>query len=193
MTRISPKRIPDSQALPWLRQQCRWSIGTRITEKADLQMTLSMPKSEIVVALIRNVDENGVGRWLLKRKAKSTGWSFIRCERLEGESARTAISREVAWELGLDSRIDFLVANMAQLHLPAESQVAAGSGRVRIEASFFTVDLFTKRAKRHCAALPDLLWATAGQICSGALGNGEVLDRQDYRLIQRSEVIQPWH
>ncbi len=149
---------------------------------------------ELAVALIRRMQEDGTSNWLLKRHPSTQNWGFIQTQRLERESPRQAVARETSWQLGLDGSIDFLVANMALLHLPSSDPPAAGYENWQItEASFFVVDLYGRRSQRHCDALPDVYWASSAEICSGKLLNGGVLHHPDHQLIQRSEVIQPWH
>ena len=74
-----------------------------------------MYKLEIGVALIRKIDRRV--RWLGKFDRARKQIDFVIAERLEKESWRESVMREVAWELAIDRRRDFVVSNMAQLNV----------------------------------------------------------------------------
>ena len=78
-----------------------------------------MDELEIGVALIRKVDQRI--QWLGKKNPTQQQIDFVIADRLEKESWREAIMREVAWELDLDGKRDMVVSNMAQLNLEFES------------------------------------------------------------------------
>ena len=64
-----------------------------------------MKRLEIGVALIRNLNERV--RWLGKLDQTKKQVNFVIAKRLEKETWREAVTREVAWELEIDRNATF--------------------------------------------------------------------------------------
>jgi len=75
-----------------------------------------MQKIELAIALIRST-ATGTPRWLIKQAGNTSKPSLIIGQRLQMESFRETVTREVGWELNLDRKQDYLVSSMAQINL----------------------------------------------------------------------------
>ena len=94
-----------------------------------------MKRLEIGVALIRNLNERV--RWLGKLDQTKKQVNFVIAKRLEKESWR-----EVAWELEIDRKRDFLVSNMAQLNIQLDMVLPSDSEPTNIACAFYNVELY---------------------------------------------------
>jgi len=75
-----------------------------------------MQKLHMSVALLQQTVDDRT-QMLLRWQANRGCWEFIVADRLNRESFRESVVREVAWQLNLNSKSDFLVSNMAQLSM----------------------------------------------------------------------------
>ncbi len=128
----------------------------------------TMPHFIGSIALIRDSD-NEQSRWLVRLAANGNTAAFVQAERLQQESYRDALKREIAWELELDARKDFIVSSVPRIHLQspladigdAETNrppdlTACNSlpetGVDWVIAQFFVVDLFGRAGREKVAA-----------------------------------------
>ncbi len=146
---------------------------------------------EIAIALIRK-DDHGHATWLVKRSVDRTELSFITANRLEGESMRESVTREVAWELGLDRKCDLLVSNMAQLNLEFVGPLSDPDQSTLNRVSFFNVFIYRKRQIEAFSEHQDFCWVNAAEICAGVTRDGILFNPLATRLIVDAGVIQTW-
>ena len=145
----------------------------------------------IAVSLIRRINENKL-QWLVRWNHEPEHYSFIVGSRLENETYRESITREVAWQLGLDRNKEFLVSNMATLNLEFIDQLPGQCSPHHIAVSFYPVDLYRESARTKVANNNDLVWANSDEICSGLVNDNQPFDPMMLNLIRRSGVIQSW-
>jgi hypothetical protein len=162
----------------------------------------------ISIAFIRDFQEEKP-YWLGLWDPKLRWFKFPSAVRLESESYRETITREVAWELGLDRKRDFLVSNMAQLNhqfigqIPESAQrevageenltAAVGSSEsCNIVVAFYPIHLYGKQARQIISGRDDVRWLTSDEICAGRTDNHKLIDPFQFDLIQRTRVIQHW-
>lgn len=145
----------------------------------------------LAMALIRNRTESG-SSWLTRWNGCRDMYELICGQRLEEESFRETISREVAWQLGVE-RNDFLVSNMAQLNLEYDDLLPGDCEPTHIAISFYNVDLYRKPAREAIENNPHLAWLPSSEICHGATPCGKVINPVHCSLINRSKVIESWH
>lgn len=154
-----------------------------------------MQKLQWAVALIRT-HFNNERRWLATRTRgvfrNEPKLSFIMAERLENESFREALFREVAWELELDRRRDFLVSNMAQLNMELIERLPGQTQTTHSLVSFYNVDIYRGSVCRRLARDSNVCWLDSSEVCDGVTRHGQILDPLVPWLINRSNVIQHW-
>ena len=150
-----------------------------------------LPKWYRSIALVRHV-HNDRYRWLARGEAGDAPLTFITAQRLERESFRESIRREVAWVLQLDAQRDFLVSNVAQLNLEFIDRLPESEEDSHIAVAFFLVDLYRKHALQAVNDDPDNIWLTSREVCDGRTDSGARLDPQLTFLLDRAGVINPW-
>ncbi len=151
-----------------------------------------MQKIEVGLALIRERGDEG-SMWLTQVGHNQPMISFISGNRLEQESFRETVAREVAWQLDLDRNREFLVANMAQIDLEFEGAVPGQHEPMRLHVAFYSVDLYRRVARNRIADRQDLVWVPSSTLCQAERFGEWLINPFHQSLIQRSKVIESWH
>ena len=144
------------------------------------------------IALIRNFNTGNMLRWLGVYNRSTQTINFITGERLEGESFRESVRREVAWNLDVDRNSDFLASKMAQLNLEFVESLIDGHDARHYHVAFYNVEVYREKVLDKIAARDDLIWVTSEEICAGKTKLGIQFDPVLKALIRKSEVIQHW-
>ena len=150
-----------------------------------------MEKIELAIALIRN-SSSGTPRWLVKQTDSGSKPNLIIGHRLERESFRETVAREVSWELSLERKRDFLVANMAQINLEFVDRLPGNDEKSHIAVSFYNVEMYRAKVLGQLSVDPSVSWIDSVAICDGVTREGQILDPIVPYLINRSSVIQHW-
>lgn len=153
---------------------------------------LPRPKFQKSIALIRNFDTGTMLRWLAVYDPKKSSLNFVTGERLEGESFRESVLREVAWTLDIERASDFLTSKMAQLNLEFVETLPHLPVETHFHVSFYNVEVYRQRVLDAIAAREDLHWVTSEEICNGKTTLGVPFDDTLVYLINRSGVVQHW-
>lgn len=144
------------------------------------------------IALVRNFDTGQILRWLGVINSVNGQVEFITAERLEGESFREAVKREVAWSLDVDRRTDFLTSKMAQINLEFVDALVEGADARHYHVAFYNVEVYRKKVLDIIEHRDDLIWLTSNEICNGVTDLGMPIDPVLIALVKRSDVIQHW-
>ncbi|MCP4512420.1 MAG: hypothetical protein GY826_39165 [Fuerstiella sp.] len=101
----------------------------------------SPPRS---IALLRHPDQLE-NQWLAYGNLGRKFYDFVTAERLDGESCRDCLDREIAWILDIRRGKDYIISRQARLHLDVlvESKV---SGTFFV-VEFYIVDLYGKSGR----------------------------------------------
>lgn len=150
-----------------------------------------MDAQTIAVALVKNTVAPRP-TWLARQQSSQAPLEFILGQRLEDESFRETVFREVAWALGLDRNRDFLVSNMAQLNLELDELLPGQDTVQKTAIQFYNVEVYRKATLESIANDPRNVWVDSQEICNGVSHEGIAFDPLITYLINRSEVIQPW-
>lgn len=150
-----------------------------------------METFELSVPLIRTLGQSGL-QWLLRLHGGDSQLRFLTVQRLEGESCRESVAREVAWELGLERKTDFLVSNMAQLNIDFIGVLPGQSASSCNRFSFYNVEIVRSSVLDKLANDPKNVWVTSGEICSGISQSGFPMDPYLTAIIRERGVIQAW-
>ncbi|MBL8891374.1 MAG: hypothetical protein JNL67_15450 [Planctomycetaceae bacterium] len=151
-----------------------------------------MQTIELGLALIRQRASEG-SMWLTQASKNQPMLSFVSGSRLEGESFRETISREVAWQLDLERNREFLVANMAQIDLEFEGAIPGQPDLTRLHVAFYSVDLYRSAARQRIAKRDDLVWVPSSVLCEAERFSGWLINPFHQSLIHRSKVIESWY
>ncbi len=150
-----------------------------------------MHKVEIAIALVRSTVPGSL-HWLVKHGQSGRKPGFIIGQRLENESFRDTIKREVAWELGLDRKRDFLVSSMAQINSEFVDRLPGHLEESHVLASFYNVEVYRSQVLEQLDADRSCFWVDSGEVCDGVTRQGQILDPIVPYLINRSSAIQHW-
>ncbi len=149
-----------------------------------------MEKMELVVALIRKIDDRV--QWLGKYNASRLQVDFVTAHRLERESWRETILREVSWELDIDRKRDFVVSSMAQLNINFATALPGQADITQVAAAFYNVELYRKAVLDKINANSGFVWLTSTEICDGMTEDGIKVDPLVVLLNEEAQVIQHW-
>lgn len=156
------------------------------------EQTMSELKKFVgAVALVRQV-RDGRTMWLARRDQSTGRYGFVEADRLEGESYRESIDREVAWTLGLKRGKDYIVSSTPRLHLELQAQPPGETESMWFIVEFYVVDLFGSSAGETIQADPDNRWLSAEELHQGKAADGTPLSERMTMLLSKSDVIPPW-
>lgn len=144
------------------------------------------------IALIRNFSTGNMLRWLGVYDRTTKTINFISGQRLEAESFRESVNREVAWSLDVDRKSDFLTSKMAQLNLEFVDALIDGDNARHYHVSFYNVEVYRTKVLDKIASRDDLIWVTSDEICNGKTRLGISFDPLLVALLKKSDVIQHW-
>ncbi len=145
---------------------------------------------EVAVALIRSAHQPNI--WLGKFCPQRVHFEFVTAARLEKESLRETITREVAWELGMDRSRDFVVSNMAQLNSDFQAPLPGEEADSQIICSFYNVDLYRRKPLEALKSRDDLQWLNSNELCDGKTESGIDVCPLLLLLNRHAKVIQRW-
>lgn len=128
-------------------------------------------------------------RWLLMKRGHL---EFIQAERLDGDSYRDCVVREITWALNLHRRKDCLVSSYSRLHLSRAIYVPSEDQEVWFEVEFFVADLYTEAARQSVADNPHVTWLTGAEVSAGRSSDGVPICERHSLLMAAAEVIPAW-
>ena len=142
------------------------------------------------IALIQE-DGDGPAQWLLRWEPKRTQWRFVVGERLNKESFRQTIQREVGWQLNLDPKSDFLVSNMAQLSMEYVDTNTENDEEQHVAVSFYLVHIYRRQALELVNADKSNRWVSAAEICEGKTKDDQPIHPRVVEWINKWQIVQP--
>lgn len=142
------------------------------------------------VALVRRTDKTP-SQILLRRQPQPLQWNFIVGERLNRENSRESITREVASQLNLNCKSDFLVSSMAQLSMEYR-QTSPDESQQQIAVSFYNVHIYRRAVLKALSEDDSNQWVSAAEVCQGKTFDGQILDPMVVHWINKWNVVQPW-
>ena len=110
-------------------------------------------------------------------------------EKLEGESYRDALVREVAWAAGLDAGKDYLVSHAPRAHVQFADRCAGPTEGDITVMEFYVCELF-RRGREKLDKADGVVWLTAGDLESGEAG-GKPLTSRQLALMKRADLLPP--
>lgn len=145
----------------------------------------------VSIALISRIEDDR-SRWLVRWRSSDGCYDLVRGLRLEKESFRETIDREVGWQLGLSRERDYLVSNMAQLNLEFVDILPGEPGAQHVAASFYPVHLYGREARSRVEQDGSNRWVTADELLRGRVQDGTPVSPVTHHLLHRGDVIAPW-
>lgn len=139
------------------------------------------------IALIRRDTDEG-SRWLAQWNDGRQRLQFIEAHKLEGESFRDSLVREIAWASGLRTGKDYIASSVPRAHLEVETEPA----RTIFVVEFYLVELMGRSAASTLDADNRNCWLSPDEILAGRTADGVLFCENQRMLLGRTEVIQPW-
>ena len=152
-------------------------------------MESELEKTFVAYGLIHRT-EGSNSHYLVHRPEGESLWTPIRGIRLEKESFRDTVIREIGWILELDRDKDFVVSNMSASAQEYVEEVE--TGRHHFAVAFYRARLFTKRAREKVDNDPNARWISARELCEGVFEDQEGIDPTVVAWINQWSVLNPW-
>ncbi len=140
------------------------------------------------IALIRHPDRCE-HLWPATWSADARHFDFVTAPRLEGESYRECIDREISWKLRLRRGRDYIVSSVARLHLDAPLQLPGEESETYFVVEFYVVDLYGGSARVTVDNNSDIRWLTSQELLSGQCCNGQQVNDRLVLLLQKADVF----
>jgi hypothetical protein len=149
-----------------------------------------MDKFVGAVALIRHPIELEK-QWLAHWDPRYGHYDFVIAARLENDSFRECLDREIAWSLPLRKGKDYLISSVARLHLDATLLISGHSAPMPVTTEFFVVDLYGKSASARVADDPNTRWVTSSEVLDTTTKCGHSISPQLSTMIRIADVFPP--
>ena len=141
------------------------------------------------IGLIRRDREDGRDEWLAFWNTGRRCYQFVEAHRLEGETYRQSLLREIAWTTGLRTGKDFLVAGGPRAHLQFAEAQDCSAEPVWFIVEFFLVELMGKHHRRLLEENRELAWVTTGDIKAGQASDGRPLCPRLLSLLKQADIL----
>ena len=139
------------------------------------------------IALIRHPEELEK-LWLAFWDEPRGRFDFVTAERLEGDSFRECLDREIAWALDIRRGKDYIVSSMARLHLEIPSENEGSEDDLHM-IEFFVADLYGKRGREAVRGNDKLHWLMSSEVLDGETEDGRPLNPQLVAWLRQADVI----
>jgi len=138
------------------------------------------------IALIRHpthLENQWLSYWNIARRY----YDFVIAERLDSESFRESLDREVAWVLDIRRGKDYVISRQARLHLdfPIDSE----ADHMFAEVEFYIVDLYGKSGRASVELNKQLCWLDSEEVLSGKASDAQCVNPELVKLLNNADVI----
>lgn len=127
--------------------------------------------------------------WLGVYDERRQCYSFIRAERLNNESWRECLDRELSWVLELRRGKDYLISHMARLHFSDTTSDNATGEIIELEFEFYVVDPYGRSGRAAFQQLDGVRWLTNGELREGMTEDGVEIDPELTETLRRADLI----
>ena len=145
------------------------------------------------IALIRRTADGEAGdEWLAQWNPGRGCYHFVEAHRIEGESYRESLQREIEWATGLRRGKDYLVSGAPRAHLQFAEADSCRADAVWFLVEFYLVELMGGQHHQTLAEQPNLVWLSAAQVQSGTAADGRPLCGRLRSLLRQADILAPW-
>lgn len=149
---------------------------------------MSLVQNHTSIALIRYPDGKEQS-WLAIWLPQHQWYSFVMAERIEAESWRECLDREISWVLPVRRGKDYLISTMARLHLEETVYDSETAEEQHVAFEFYVVDPYGREGKATFSNLEDTRWLTNSELRSGQAEDGVEIDPQLTELLCRADIL----
>ncbi|HCS52971.1 hypothetical protein [Rubinisphaera sp.] len=143
------------------------------------------------IALMRHPEE-GEKRWMTLWNSKRNQFEMVTALRLENDTYRECLDRELAWKLELQRGKEYLISSMARLHIEQELTLPGDEIPAFYAIEFYVVDPYGKPSFAKLDKREDLHWLTTHEILAGFGPEDRAVDPRLVYLINKFELISPY-
>ncbi len=143
------------------------------------------------VALMRHPEE-GEKRWMMLWNPKRNQFEMVTALRLENDTYRECLDRELAWKLDLQRGKEYLISSMARLHIEQELTLPRDEKPVFYAIEFYVSDPYGKQSFAKLEERENLHWLTTHEILAGYGPEDRPVDPRLVYLINKFELISPY-
>lgn len=144
------------------------------------------------IALVRRPGSAGDDQWLALWNEARGCYQFVEAHKLDEESFRDSLQREVAWTTGLKSGRDYIVSSTPRAHLQFQGDEDCSGGAAGYVIEFFLVELM---GKQHSSILGDnelIRWIGADDLEAGHASDGRPICPQLLAFLKQGDIVSPW-
>ena len=147
-----------------------------------------MIQSPTAIALFRHPEELE-NLWLVHWNQRAEHFDFVTASRLDNESFRECLDREIAWTLELRRGKEYIISSQARLHLDVPVESPEPDHQQCLSVEFYIVDLFGKNGRISIENNPNVRWLTSEEVLSGMTVDGLTVSAQLVSLLNHADVI----
>ena len=140
----------------------------------------------------RGEGRGGASEWLTQWNAGRGCYHFIEAHKLDDESFRDSLVREVAWATGLAKGKDFLVSSAPRAHLTFAETPSCQAEPTWFVVEFYLVELMGRRHREILNADDRFGWVSHADITAGAAADGRPLCPRLLSLLRQADIMAPW-
>lgn len=144
------------------------------------------------IALIRRDRSDGRTEWLALWNAGRDCYQFVEAYKLDDETFRQSLLREIAWATGLRTGKDFVVAGGCRAHLQFAEVDRCGGEPVWFIVEFFLVELMGRSHRQVLDEQDGVAWLTAEDVQRGTAPDSRPLCSRLRSLLKQADILQPW-
>jgi hypothetical protein len=166
------------------------SAGLRLPLATNIEPMPADVKQFIgAIGLIRRDRNDGRDEWLALWNAGRRCYQFVEAHKLEGETYRQSLLREIAWTTGLRTGKDFLVSGGPRAHLQFAEAEHRNADPVWFIVEFFLVELMGRHHRELLGESQNLTWVTSEDIKSGKASDRRPLCRRLLSLLKQADIL----
>lgn len=140
------------------------------------------------IALIRHPDRPEQ-QWLGIFDERRQFYSFITAERLNQESWRECLDRELSWALDLRRGKDYLISHMARLHFSESHFDPATGDEIEVELEFYVVDPYGRKGRAAFEQLEGVRWLSNDELRHAVTTDNIDIDPWLADMLRRTDLI----
>ena len=138
------------------------------------------------VALVRRDGEGG-SEWLSRPHPGRKCLALPEAVKLEGETYRESLLREVAWDARLDAKRDFVLSSAPRAHLQFADGCETDDAATLWVVQFYLVELF-RRGRAKLADDADAVWLKSTDLRAGGTDTARLCPHQRM-LLERADLL----
>ena len=114
---------------------------------------------------------------------------FVAAERLEGETYRDSLLRELGWTLRVDANRQLVISHAPRIHLNCPVEISCGTPPTFYVIEFYLGFPFGRSGADAIAANPNVAWLSPEELHSGQAADGRTFSPVQRLLLSQAGLI----